>query len=150
MGTRLATLLCVGGRGGYCLATVPAVLRYSKELASVTQVQSRFSIIREGSLKFITPEVSEEGERESSYTSSFLESYILASVEHSYTSVTHSCSTEVEFWQLGEPVQCSLQNKLAGYSASEQHTKVTQTDHPHWYRHLDSPGVREAQELKTN
>ena len=73
------------------------MLRYSKELASVTQVQSRFSIIREGSLKFITPEVSEEGERESSYTSSFLESYILASVEHSYTSVTHSCSTEVEF-----------------------------------------------------
>ena len=53
------------------------MLRYSKELASVTQVQSRLSIIREGSLKFITPEISEGGERESSYIPGFLKSYRL-------------------------------------------------------------------------
>lgn len=55
------------------------MLRYSKELASVTQVQSRLSIIREGSLKFITPEISEGGERESSYihVPGFLKSYRL-------------------------------------------------------------------------
>lgn len=34
---------------------IPAVLRYSSELSSVTQVQSRFSIVREGRLRFITP-----------------------------------------------------------------------------------------------
>lgn len=52
------------------------MLRYSKELASVTQVQSRFSIIREGSLKFIAPEISGGGEREQLHTW-FPESYWL-------------------------------------------------------------------------
>ena len=48
------------------------------------------------------------GRREREQLHTWFPQVLPAPVGHSHTSVTHSCSTEVEFWQLGEPVQCSL------------------------------------------